>query len=182
MTSGLTPTERRVNSPLHQLLPLLTISSLQQICVFPHYSSCFPGHTLTDIPTSNTLTYELGEKTWHHWKLRIFSKKVCFPITLNISILNYSPSPTTSLDFSVGELWAAVNEYWLLASSWNKYSTPGFRALMGGVSHWSVIVFHNQSSRLSLRIKQKRNSMYINIAIFPISQNELYRKIQMLWR
>ena len=34
MTSGLTPTERRVNSPLHQLLPLLTISSLQQICVF----------------------------------------------------------------------------------------------------------------------------------------------------
>lgn len=166
VTSELTPTKCRVNSPLHQLPPLFTTSSLQQIC-FPKYLSCLPDLTLTDIPTSNTLTYELGEKTWHLWKLRIFSKKVCFSITLNISVLNYSPSPTISLDFSVGDLWAAVNEYWLLKSSWNKYSTPGFRALMGGVSHWSVIVFHNQSSRLSLRIKQKKEFYLHQYCYFP---------------
>lgn len=106
-------------------------SHLYSRSVFPKYLSCLPDLTLTDIPTSNTLTYELGEKTWHLWKLRIFSKKICFPITLNISVLNYSPSPTISLAFSVGDLWAAVNEYWLLKSSWNKYSTPGFRAGVG---------------------------------------------------
>ena len=48
-----------------------------------------------------------------------------------------------------------MNEYWLLKSSQNQYSTPGFRALTGGVNHRSVIIFQNQNSRISLKIKKK---------------------------
>lgn len=133
-------------------------------------------------PLTPQLTYELRDKTLASLKTHGSLKNFCTSHNLSIFALNYDPiQPSPSQNFPVGGLWSKVNKYWQLKYSQKKYSTPGFRALMGGVNDRFVFGFQNQNIRIFLKIKEKKkNSIHLNIVMFTISRNELYRVIQML--
>lgn len=103
------------------------------------------------------LSWEL--RHWHHWKLMVVLENVCIYHNSKHfdSQLSFSHPPPPH-NFSVGEFWAAMNEYWLLILSQNQSSTPGFRALLGGVNQRFVSLFQNQNGRISLKIKEKEYS------------------------
>lgn len=112
-------------------------------------------------PLTPQLTYELRDKTLASLKTHGSLKNFCTSHNLSIFALNYDPiQPSPSQNFPVGGLWSKVNKYWQLKYSQKKYSTPGFRALMGGVNDRFVFGFQNRSIRIFLKIKEKKKEFY----------------------